>query len=156
MKKNIWLNNKLNTEILLSYKEAKREVSKEIRNSRAMYYHNELHINKHNNRNTWNIKNDLTKGANHKILLNKLIKYNVDTFWFSSYFDNRTQSIKAGSQISEPLPITFGVPQGSILGAILFNILLMIYLISMKTLKEHLIQMTYKLLYQIPFITYLT
>ena len=61
MKKNIWLNNKLNTEALLSYKDAKREVSKEIRNSRARYYYNELNINKHNSRNTCNIINDLTK-----------------------------------------------------------------------------------------------
>ena len=61
MKKNIWLNNKLNTEALLSYKEAKREVNKEIRNSRARYYLNEPNINKHNSKNTWNIINDLNK-----------------------------------------------------------------------------------------------
>ena len=45
MKKNSWLNNKLNTEALLSYKDAKREVSKEIRNSRAKHYDNEHSIN---------------------------------------------------------------------------------------------------------------
>ena len=36
MKKNIWLINKLNTEALLFYKDDKREVRKEIRNSRAI------------------------------------------------------------------------------------------------------------------------
>ena len=44
MKKNIWLNNKLNTEALFSFKDAKREVNREIRNSRAKYYHNEFNI----------------------------------------------------------------------------------------------------------------
>ena len=62
LKKHNWLNNKLNTEALLSYKDAKRDVIKEIRNSRARYYHNEFNINKNNSRNTWNIINDLTKG----------------------------------------------------------------------------------------------
>ena len=76
--------------------------------------------------------------VNHKILLNKLIKYNIDTFWFSSYLDNRTQSVKAGSHISEPLLIIFDVSQGSILGPILF-------LILMKTIKELSLQMTYRL-----------
>ena len=35
IKKNIWLSNKSNTEGLITYKDAKREVSKEIRNSKA-------------------------------------------------------------------------------------------------------------------------
>ena len=68
---------------------------------------------------------DLSKvfdSVNPKILLNKLIKYNIDTFLFSSYLDNRTQSVKLISHISELLPNIFGVPQGSILDPILFNI----------------------------------
>ena len=62
IKKNIWLSNKSSTEALTNYKDAKREVSKEIRNSKAKYYHEELTINKNDSRKTWNIINDLTKG----------------------------------------------------------------------------------------------
>ena len=41
---------------------------------------------------------------------------------FENYFKNRVQSVRIGSIISSPLKITFGVPQGSILGPLLFFI----------------------------------
>ena len=40
--------------------------------------------------------------------------------WFSSYLDNRTQRIKLGSHMSQREKIKYGVPQGSILGPLLF------------------------------------
>ena len=48
MKENIWLSKKLKAEALFSFKNTKREVSKEIRNSKARYNYKKLTINKHN------------------------------------------------------------------------------------------------------------
>ena len=44
--------------------------------------------------------------------------------WFKSYLTGRTQQVKIGSVVSESGLITHGVPQGSILGPVLFNIYL--------------------------------
>lgn len=66
---------------------------------------------------------DLSKvfdSVNHKILLNKLKKLNVDKFWFEDYLFNRSQSVRIGKHVSNKLNVSHGVPQGSVLGPILF------------------------------------
>ena len=61
----------------------------------------------------------------HDILLHKLSHYGIkDTTlsWFKSYLSNRTQFVQYKDIASTELTITTGVPQGSILGPLLFII----------------------------------
>ena len=63
--------------------------------------------------------------VDHKILLHKLNHYGfrgVTNKWFSSYLDGRTQTTQIGSHISKRQNTTCGVPQGSVLGPLLFLI----------------------------------
>ena len=68
---------------------------------------------------------DLSKAFDsvcHENLLRKCSKLNIDNFWFSSYIQNRSQSVRIKNNISEEVLVRYGVPQGSILGPILFSI----------------------------------
>lgn len=57
------------------------------------------------------------------ILLSKLHHYGfrgVAHDWLASYLTNRKQFVKCNKISSDPLPITCGIPQGSVLGPLLF------------------------------------
>ena len=61
---------------------------------------------------------------NHGILLNKMKKCfgisSIELKWFESYLFNREQQCSINEQLSSKKTITCGVPQGSILGPLLF------------------------------------
>ena len=62
----------------------------------------------------------------HTILLDRLnVYYGISELvlgWFKSYLSGRTHSVKVGSTLSHPAALHYGVPQGSVLGPILFSL----------------------------------
>jgi hypothetical protein len=71
---------------------------------------------------------DLSKAfdmIDHEILIEKLAIYKFNSpaiQWFKSYLHGRTQQVSISNTFSESQPITRGVPQGSVLGPLLFII----------------------------------
>ena len=61
---------------------------------------------------------------NHEILIDKMRNLfeiiGIQLKWFESYLNNRVQQCMINGKLSSPKTITCGVPQGSILGPLLF------------------------------------
>ena len=62
---------------------------------------------------------------NHEILLSKLSSFKFSkqaTSWFASYLSDRDQCVKINAEQSTPQRSRMGIPQGSILGPLLFSL----------------------------------
>ena len=63
--------------------------------------------------------------VDHDILLSKLEHYGIEgnaLNWFKSYLKNRRQCTKINGKLSPEETVVCGVPQGSVLGPLLFII----------------------------------
>lgn len=91
-----------------------------------VHFLTELYKAKDRKENTIGIFLDLSKAfdtVNHLILVKKLSYYgirNKSLLWFTSYFSDRYQTVNYNGTESPPLPLQCGLPQGSILGPLLF------------------------------------
>jgi len=72
----------------------------------------------------------------HDVLLNRLADrcgfQDAALGWFRSYFSRRTQSVVVDGEVSEPVTFECGVPQGSVLGPLLF----LVYVASLPDENE--------------------
>ena len=60
--------------------------------------------------------------VSHEVLLTKCLNVKTDSFCFQNYLSNRTQSVRINNSMSDSSRISYGVPQGSVLGSVLLTV----------------------------------
>jgi len=67
--------------------------------------------------------------VDHEILISRLERWvgikGIALKWFRSYLEGRTFCVSCGDYVSSSAPLSCGVPQGSILGPLLFSLYLL-------------------------------
>ena len=61
----------------------------------------------------------------HDLMLSKLQSIGVSNAgcdWFGSYLSQRSKVVNVANSVSDPLSVTVGVPQGSIIGPVIFSL----------------------------------
>ena len=79
---------------------------------------------------------------NHDILINRLYYLGISDaplLWFKSYLSNRSSSVHIGDSLSSPIPVTCGVPQGSVLGPLIFTL----YILPLSKLIQYFSAISY-------------
>ncbi len=81
------------------------------------------------------------------VLLAKLPSFDITGMehkWFTSYLSRRSQFVSVDGHLSDPLPVSICVPQGSIVGHCYFCSSLMISQMSQSLVKQICMQMILK------------